>query len=279
MMRAAIRGLRACVDWTRAARGTRAARLPARVSMVVLGFGLLLVLPVAGRAAELHVISGGAAKAAVAPLTEAFASSQGVSVKLEFAPMGVIAQRLARGDVFDVLIMTPEALKGVREQGRLAATPALSLARVGIGVAVHEDSPLPDISTVAALRATLLNARSVVYIDPRIGTSGAYVVEAFDRMGIRDAMAAKSVLGTGGEVVEPVGHGEIELGLHQITEILPVKGVRLVGELPRELQHYTDYVAAIGRDSAVPELARRLIDALRSESARSVYQRAGFVTP
>jgi molybdate transport system substrate-binding protein len=143
-------------------------------------------------------------------------------------------------------------------------------------VAVHASAPSPDISTVEAFKKTLLAAKSVVYIDPKVGTSGKHVAEVLARLGIADQVNAKAKFGQGGYIVEPVGRGEIELGIHQISEILPVKGVKLVGELPRELQKYTVYVAAPVTDS---RLVLDFIDHLSGPDARKRLAQAGYTAP
>src|SRR5205807_6774776 len=121
-------------------------------------------------------------------------------------------------------------------------------------VAVNENAPLPDISTPEAFKRSLLAARSVVYIDPKTGTSGKHVAEILQRLGIADEVNRKATLGQGGYITEPVGRGETAPGIHQISEILPVKGVRLVGPLPAELQKYTVYVAAPRSEEHTSEL-------------------------
>ena len=154
---------------------------------------------------------------------------------------------------------------------------ARPLAKVGIGGAVNEKTAvLPDISTPEAFKQTLLNAKSIVYIDPTKGTSGKYLATLFDKLGITAQVNAKARLGEGGNIVEPVGAGEIELGLHQISEILPVKGVKLVGPLPEALQKWTVYTAAITPGSAAPEGARELIAYLSGPKAAPVYAAKGF---
>lgn len=135
-----------------------------------------------------------------------------------------------------------------------------------------------DISTPEAFRKTLLSARSLVYIDPKIGTSGKHFAEVLDRLGIAEQMKAKSVLGTGGFVVEPVGRGEVEIGVHQISEILPVKGVKMIGELPTPLQKYTVYIA-VPPAGAVSEPAAALVRFLTSAAARASFASAGMSTP
>src|SRR5437660_9265188 len=168
------------------------------------------------------------------------------------------------------------ALPHLERDCRGAARSGRPVARVGIGVAVNEKAPLPDISTPEALKRTLLAARSVVYIDPKTGTSGKHVAEVFERLGIAAEMRGKSKLGQGGYVTEQVGRGEIELGIHQISEILPVKGVRLAGPLPPELQKYTTYVAA---PVAQSRLVLDFIDYLTGPEARASLGQAGYTAP
>jgi molybdate transport system substrate-binding protein len=172
-----------------------------------------------------------------------------------------------------MVIVTEETLP--RLQGR-AQPGARAIARVGIGVAVNENAPSPDISTVDAFKKTLLAAKSVVYIDPKVGTSGKHVAEVLERLGIAREVNAKAKLGAGGYIVEPVGKGEIELGIHQVSEILPVKGVKLVGELPKELQKYTVYVA-VPLKSSPAVLA--LIDHLTGAQAKARLAQAGYTPP
>jgi len=139
------------------------------------------------------------------------ATFPGHTVKLEFQPMGKLVQSLAAGYRADMVIVTSEVLPQLERDGRVAAGGGRPVARVGIGVAVNEKAPLPDISTPEAFKRTLLAARSVVYIDPKSGTSGKHVAEILQRLGIADQVNRKATLGQGGYITEPVGRGEIEL--------------------------------------------------------------------
>jgi molybdate transport system substrate-binding protein len=212
-----------------------------RTALNIAACALLAVFSFA-QADEIRVLSGGAAKALVEPLAASF-STGGHKANVEFQPMGPLTARLAKGEAIDMVIITSDVLERLEAEGKLPKGIGRPIARVGVGVAVNENAPSPDISTADAFKRAVLAAKSVVYIDPKIGTSGKHVAEVFARLGIADAVKAKETLGTGGYVVEPVGRGVIELGIHQISEIIPVKGVRLVGPLPEELQKYTVYVA------------------------------------
>ena len=237
---------------------------------------LLALLPLSVWAQDLRVLSGGAAKSLVDPLAASF---KGGSVDVQYQPMGKLTESLAQGAKVDMVIVTEEVLPRLEREGRVKRG-ARAVARVGIGVAVHENAPSPDISTVEAFKKTLLAAKSIVYIDPKVGTSGKHVAQVLAQLGIAEQVNAKAKFGQGGYIVEPVGRGEIELGIHQISEILPVKGVKLVGELPRELQKYTVYVAAPVTDS--PQQLRRvldLIDHLTGPEARKRLAQAGYTPP
>lgn len=217
----------------------------------------------------IRVLSGGAVQTFVRPLASSFADD---TVEVEFQPMGKLVKALADGYAADVVIVTEEVLARLKLKG----TP---VARVGVGVGVRESAPLPDLSTVEAFKRALLAAKSVIYMDPQIGTSGKHVAEVLQRLGISDEVNAKAKLGQGGQVAEAVASGEIELAIHQISEILPVKGVRFAGPLPSELQKFTIYVAARVLSSQAGGTAARFIEHLTSSAARSRLARTGYTSP
>jgi molybdate transport system substrate-binding protein len=225
---------------------------------------------------QINVLSGGAAKSFIEPLAASF---KGHTVKLEFQPMGKLTKSLADGYPADMVVVTSEVVEQLRKEMKLDFSRAKPIARVGIGVAVHESARMPDISTVDTFKKTLLAAKSVVYIDPKVGTSGKHVAEILQRLGIADEVNAKAKLGSGGYVTEPVGRGEIELGIHQISEILPVKGVKLAGPLPPELQKYTVYVAVPVAQSAKQHVVSDFVKHLTNAQARERLAQAGYTPP
>lgn len=235
--------------------------------------GFLMLFSTAAFSEEIKVLSGGAARHAVEPLAATF---PGHKVTFDFQTMGKLQQSLAAGQSADLLIVTTEVLERLEKNGRIPAGKGTPLARVGIGVAVHERAPLPDISTPEAMRRTLLAAKSVVYINPKTGTSGKYVEEMFSKLGIFENMKNKATLIDSGYAVEPVGRGEVELGIHQISEILPVKGVKLVGPLPAQFQRYTVYTAVPLNDR---KSVKDLVSHLTSPQARERLPAAGYTSP
>ena len=160
-------------------------------------------------------------------------------------------------------------------KGKIVAGSRVNVARVGVGVVVKEGAPLPDVSNVEAFKRALIAAKTVAYIDPASGgSSGIYLTGLFDKLGIAAEIKPKAKLKQGGYVADLIASGEAELGLHQISEILPVKGVKLVGPLPAEIQNYTTYAAAVGKDAKQPEAARAMLKLLAGLGRRAGAQGA-----
>jgi molybdate transport system substrate-binding protein len=148
---------------------------------------------------------------------------------------------------------------------------------VGVGVVVKVGTPKPDISSVDAFKKSLLAAKSVAYIDPAAGgSSGIYVSGLLDKLGIGAEVKAKAKLIHGGAVAEHIAKGEAELGIHQISEILPVKGIVLVGPLPAEIQNYTVYAAGLGANAKEADAAKALLKALSGPAAAEVLKAKGM---
>lgn len=227
----------------------------------------------------LRVLSGGAAKALVQPMTDSFRGAGGETAQVDYQPMGTLVKSLAAGTPVDVVVVTEEVLASLLADGRLPRGAGRPIARVGVGVAVNERAPLPDISNADAFRRTLLAAKSIVYIDPKTGTSGKHVAEVLARLGIANEVNAKATLAQGGYIVEPVGRGEIELGIHQISEILPVKGVVMIGPLPAAIQLTTTYSAGLSAGARDPALARAFIDHMTGAAAGEIIRAAGMEQP
>ena len=220
--------------------------------------GLAGLLQVSAQAVEIKVLTAGAFKPVLAAVQQAFEAKSGHQLVLVNDTAGGLQKRILAGESFDLVVSSPASLKAMREAAKIADTDPLPLARVAIGVAVAPGQPLPDVSTVAQFRQTLMQARRVAYIDPSAGgSSGIYLDGLFERWGIRDQVRAKAVLVPGGLVAAKVMDGSADLAIHQISEIKAVAGAVLVGPLPPEIQNYTVYSAAwphAPRSQAVTEL-------------------------
>jgi len=246
-----------------------------------LAMGLAVGLSGAGvtpaRAEEIKVFSAGAVRAIVTELSEAFRQETGNTVTLSFGTAGATRGKLASGEPVDVVIMTDTAVDGVIREGAVVAGSRTDLARTGMGVGVREGAPRPDISTPEAFKATLLAAKSLVYVDPAQGaTSGIHFKGVLDRLGIADAVRAKTQLVAGGYPAEKVASGEAEVVVHQISEIVPVKGVVMIGPLPADLQKVTVYSAGLAARSTQPAAARAFMAFLVRPAFKPKFAAAGL---
>ena len=214
----------------------------------------------AAQAAEIKVLSAGAMKSVVTDLADAFRQETGHTVVMSSGTAGEIRQKVTAGDPADVIFVTDTVVEQLAANNMVAADSRADIARTGIGVAVREGTPAPDISTPEALKQTILASKSIVYTNPAMGaTGGMHFAAVLQRLGIADAVKDKTVLWPGGYAAEALLKGQADLCVHQISEILPVKGVTLVGPLPRELQKITTYSAVLSSRAANPEVARAFI--------------------
>jgi molybdate transport system substrate-binding protein len=241
-----------------------------------LGIAMLVVGSAQADAAEITVLSAGAVRSIVTELAQAFEKETGHTVALQFGTVGVTRKRLAAGPA-DLVIMTDVAIDETSREGGVVAGSRADIARTGMGVGVREGAPKPDISTAEAFRQALLAARSITYVDPAQGaTSGIHFAGVLQTFGIADAVKPKTTLVPGGYPAELVARGEVEMVVHQISEIVPIKGVTLVGPLPKDVQKVTTYSAGITTKAATPEVARAFVAFLTSPSMRAKFRAAGL---
>lgn len=239
-----------------------------------------LALALDARAAEVTVLSGGAVKSAFTAASDAWSKQQGHGVKATYAPAGELRKKVGAGEVADILIVPSENLAEYEKSGAVLAATRRDLGTVAIGMAVKKGAAKPDISTPEAFKRTLQQARSLTYMDPTRGTSGKHVDEqVLPKLGIRDEVRAKTTFGEGGYIADKVARGEVELALHQMTEMLPVPGIDIVGPLPRELQKETVYSAVIMKGAKNPKEAEALLAYLVSPEGRKAFLERGFSAP
>jgi molybdate transport system substrate-binding protein len=231
-------------------------------------------------AAEIKVLSAGAYKQVVVALQPEFEQQTGHKLVIDNDTVGALVRRIDGGEAFDVVVVSPAAVEDLTRKNKVVAGTRQNVGRVGIGVMVPAGAPRPDISSVDAFRKAVLDARTVAYIDPASGgSSGIYLTQLFEKMGIADQVKAKARLKRGGYVADLLKSGEAEFGIHQISEILPVKEVTLVGPLPREIQNYTTYAAGISAAARDRDAAQALIRTLAGPSAAEVLKQKGMDAP
>jgi len=231
-------------------------------------------------AADLVVMSVGAVRSAFADATPRWEASSGHKVRATFDPAGDVRKKIAAGQDADVIILPVESFQQLERDGVVLAGSVRDLGGVAMAAAVREGAPVPDVTTVEGLRRTLVAAKSVTYMDPQRGTSGKHFDETvLPRLGVRDEVRAKTTLGEGGYIAEKVASGEVEIAFHNLTEILPVKGVTIAGLLPAELQRSTVYSGAVTKSSKHPAEAQALLDYLASPVGRKSFLDRGFNAP
>lgn len=227
----------------------------------------------------LRVITSGAFAAALVRLLRLYRDSNAGEIEVAFgsslgAAPDSIPTRLARGETFDLYLLARAALDDMMARGLILAGSGVDLVESHIGAAVRSGDPAPDISTVEAFRETLLKSRSVAHA---ASASGIYLsTEVFPALGIAEQMKQTARTVYGERVGHVVARGEADLGFQQISEILPIEGVRIIGRLPPEFRRPFHFCAGIGSRSDKVEEARRLLRFLASEAAGPVIRETGL---
>jgi molybdate transport system substrate-binding protein len=249
------------------------------VRHLALGVAAVLLLAGSASAAEVKVMISGGLTAAYKALIPEYEHASGNTVVTAFGPsMGTtqnaIPMRLERGEPVDVLILVGYALDDLIKKGQAVADSRTDLVRSPIGIAVRAGAPMPDISSVAALKRALLAAKSIAYSD---SASGVYVsTELFSKLGIAEEMKGKAKMIPATPVGEIVAKGEAEIGFQQMSELMPVQGIDIVGPLPAEVQKITVFSAGISTTSKEPDAAKSLIKFLSSPQAAPVLIKSGL---
>jgi molybdate transport system substrate-binding protein len=229
-------------------------------------------------AAAIKVMSAGAVKSMVAALGAEFERESGHKLDLNFGTAGSLRDRLKAGEKADLVILSQSAIEALEKTGMLVSGSRTDLGRTVTGVVVKEGAVIPDISTPEAFKQALLKARSVAYTDPKAGGSGGTMfVGLLEKLGIADAVNKKAVLCKGGyDVCGAIVEGRAEIGTTFISEVLPVKGAKVVGTLPGELHNSNTYSAAILAGSKAREGATALLRKLTSLASRERWIAAGL---
>jgi molybdate transport system substrate-binding protein len=238
---------------------------------------LSLVLPLAGGtqagAAQLKVLSGNGAKAAVRTLCAQFERASGHAIDLRFEVNADLQRKIEAGETFDVAVLNPPVIDALIKDGKIAAGTRADIGRAGLGVAVRAGMAKPDIATADAFRQALLSAKSVAY--PGKGASGLYFVSLLDRLGIAAQMQPKLKPMQAEDTVEVVARGEADMVVVVASRIYDVAGVDPVGPIPAELQTRIGFAAGLGVAAKEPDAAKALIRFLSSPEAAPILKAKG----
>ena len=241
-------------------------------SMAVVAVVILLAgAPV--QAAEITVLAGMGVVSGVRDLAPAFERMTGHKVVVRFEQTADLNRMINSGAPADIAALQPLQVDAFIKDGKMVAGTKTNFAQAGVGVAVKTGARRPDISTVEAFKAAMLNAKSIGYSQ---GGSGIISAKVMERLGIADQLKAKTKFIDGIPVAEVVAKGEVEIGLQQINVIIPVKGADYIGPLPKELQETVKFAAAVLTVSKQPEVARAFLRFIASAEAAPLLRKSAM---
>jgi molybdate transport system substrate-binding protein len=215
-------------------------------------------------AAELVVLANPGAMPGLRELAAAFSRETGHKVTIIQGGVRELERRLAADEPADLISANPEGIEDLLEKGRAIAGTAVRFQVAGLGLSVRAGVPKPDISTIEAYKATLLNARSIGYSH---GCSGTNAAKGIDDLGLTERLKAKTVFADNGPVVEYLARGDFELGIQQTNIMVGAPGTEYVGEPPGSLNKPCVSTVALLASSKGPEVAREFIKFVGSPRA------------
>jgi len=245
------------------------------MAAAAVGFAMMLAAGNWAGAADIKVISSNALKTTLEQLAPGFEKSTGHKLVFTWGAAVPLKAQIEKGAAFDLAVLTTAGVNDLIKQGKLVGATRTALANSGAGVAVRKGAPKPDISTVEAFKRALLDAKSVAYVEQ--GGTGIYLKALLARLGIADALKDRiKLLPPENPAAHAVANGEAEIGMTQISEILPYAGAELVGPFPGEIQLTTSFATAVGTGAQQPEAAKALIEFLTAPAASAVFKAKGL---
>jgi molybdate transport system substrate-binding protein len=229
-------------------------------------------------AAELKVLSPGATESSLSEILPQFERATEHKLKIEYGPVGALANRVKKGEAVDVVILSEPVAEELRKDSVVVAGSEALIAKVGVGVFVRKGAPKPDISSMAAFMRAISNARIIAYADPKLGGSASiYVGNLMESLDVTGSIGPKTKLVPPAKpLLDLVAKGDVEFGFGPISEILPDPRLEVVGPLPAEIQNYSKYVAGVVTTSKQHDAGKALIAYLASPAATAVFKTKGF---
>jgi len=240
----------------------------------MLGLALFIASMTDLHAAELRVLAGGSTTAWLNELAARFEDTSGHKLVIHFDSTPNLIKQAVSGAPFDLAVVPVDVFKDGAAKARFVPGPTIDIARVGYGIIVRESVQKPDVSTPEALKQTLVDAKSITFLPE--SAAGAYVLKVFERLGLAEAMKAKTKPQTAtAQIAQAVAKGDAELGIFLIN-VLIAPGVELAGTLPAELQQELVFTAAVAADSKESEDAKAFISFLSTPAAAAVIKAKGM---
>ena len=244
---------------------------------LAVGVALMLAHATPASAAELKIFGSRVTKMVVGDVGPGFEHATGNKLNVVTDVAAVMKRRIEHGEPFDLAVLVDFQADELIREGRLVPGSRADVMKACIGVAVKRGAPKPDISTVAAFKQTLLNAKSITYL--KEGASTRHLVKVLAQLGIADALKSKTITPSTESVSEMVAAGEAEIGIIVIPNILSVPGAELVGPLPPEIQSWITFTAAVSLQSANQSAAREVIRLMQSPAGVQSIKKNGMEIP
>jgi molybdate transport system substrate-binding protein len=240
---------------------------------VCLSAGIMIGTAGPAPAAQINFLAASALQPAMQVIIPDFQKQSGHTVLISYAPVGTMTKRIRGGEPLDLSVSTAKQWDDLRNEGKLMPDVRVQFARVGIGIAVKRGEQRPDIGSADALKRTLLGVKSVAIDDPKGSPAGAAALRLFERLGIAADMKPKIKLMAGPvDAIQAVATGGAELGITEANRIADTRGVEGVGQLPEELQSYTDFVAGVPSTAKQIDAAKALANYLKSPAAAEAFK-------
>ena len=247
---------------------------PRTIAAATVGF-LVFTASALAQSAPIHVLVSNGVRPVMEDLQSQCERAIGHPLAVEYSAAALLKQKIDSGEPFDVALLTTEVIDQLIKGGKIAEDSRADLGRVGVGVGIRAGAPKPDISTPDAMKRTLLNAKSITYA--KDGASRVLIEKMYDRLGITNEVKPKIILqSVPGRPQTAVADGEAEMVLTLVSEILPVKGVELVGPLPKELQSYVSFRGGVSANTKNSEASRAVVKFFTSSKAAPAYKAKGL---
>ena len=246
-------------------------------TFVLAAFVTLTVLaqPGLANAAEIKVLCSNGIKAVMEELVPQFEQATRHKILIRYGLSAALKRQIEAGEPFDIAVLTPPLIDDLVKQGKIAGDTRTTLARSGMAVAIRTGAAKPDIRTTDALKRTLLASKSLAYA--KEGASGVFFIALLEKLSLADALKSRSKLTTTGEEVSAsVARGEVELGVLPVSEILPVRGIEVLGTFPSDVQGYVVMVAGVSPTAAQAAAAKELITFIMAPAALPVIKKKGM---
>jgi molybdate transport system substrate-binding protein len=224
---------------------------------------------------EIHIICSNGFRAGLEKLLADGERASGRTAKVHYGASANLKTSIESGEPFDLAILTPQIVDDLIKDGKIASGTKVDLASSGVGLAVRAGAPKPSVTTAAAMKQTLLNAKSIGYVGVGAGTPA--ILDMLDRLGIRDAVQSKVVLQEGAaESMKNLADGKLDVDFALISEILPAPGVQLAGPLPPEFQRKIVLSSGIASAATNREAASKFIKSLTGPAAAATVKSVGL---